>query len=787
MAIGKQPFFRAPSVPKMGKKTVSSSVFSNVSEQVEQKFKISPFRFLQPKQQNLAAQTELLQTKVDQTSKNDQIINSTLVETNRILIEIQKQLSIDFAARSAEKKQALAASRASVQKRRIGAKEKGIEEPNKINQVIGKAFSKVTAPAKSIFDKILQFFSILLTGILVNTAWKWLQDPANREKVGKFFSFIAEHWRWIVRVLVLGKLLGFLYKIHRIVKGIKKLIDLIPKPPYGRGAGPSPKGGGPGPKGGGSPPGPGTPDFCKGVYACIAGGIGQYVKLFTPYFQPISAPVNPPTGTPVRPPIPVAPIFQPGPTRPITPPQPVSPPRGTPLGPITLPNPLGLPDWANYTAYGAAASLAIPAGILAAPALGIGGGTSTAVGGTAAGGLGLRALFSGAARNIPKTAPRGGTTLSREAMSRMLGKETESQLVKRIIDIYKKERGIEIKANNLEELADLLGVTVDSLTKAFSRRGAAGLPQILGKSQGGTVGGPGSGNVDSVPAMLAPGEEVIRASAANLFRPLLKDINDNAGRMWQSFQSAIDIQEKNNFNQLSTSERFSRLLDSFNKELNALIQKEKLKELKNTSSLFGPPGEFAKSGGYGKTTPPEQQQSIPPTPTPTTTPLPTTTPSPTTTQPPTKPTGESGQPPVSQEPSTKPTPRIPTVFQPTPQQTDQTPLEPVKPQLPFTIPTIPWQSQEQSFVNVDQTVNKFVTAKSKQIPAETFKKPVKKTNILPFQMPAINLAGNVQNNMKGSMPDPSSGSATNVPSIPSFDSSNFYISWTPYEYGMLMT
>jgi hypothetical protein len=306
------------------------------------------------------------------------------------------------------------------------------------------------------------------------------------------------------------------------------------------------------------------------------------------------------------------------------------------------------------------------------------------------------------------------------------------------------------------------------------------------------VGGPGSGNVDSVPTMLAPGEEVIRTSAAMLFRPLLKDINDNAGRMWQAFQSAIDLQERNNFSQLSTTEKFNRLLDAFNKELKGLIQKEKVKELKNNSSLFGP-GNIPTQEGTGKGGPsdippgdsrlneliePASKDSPLPSPiTPPSTPSPS--PLPTNTQPPIKPTEESRQ---SQEPSTKPTPRIPTVFQPTP---PQTPLEPVKPQLPFTIPVIPWKSQEQSFINVDQTVNKFVTAKSKQISPETFKKPVKKTNILPFQMPPINLAGNVQNNMKGSMPDPSSGSATDVPSISSFDSNNFYVSWTPYEYGMI--
>ena len=40
-------------------------------------------------------------------------------------------------------------------------------------------------------------------------------------------------------------------------------------------------------------------------------------------------------------------------------------------------------------------------------------------------------------------------------------------------------------------------------------------------------------------AMLAPGEEVIRSSAANLFRPLLKDINDNSGRLWASFSQGV--------------------------------------------------------------------------------------------------------------------------------------------------------------------------------------------------------------------------------------------------------
>jgi hypothetical protein len=40
--------------------------------------------------------------------------------------------------------------------------------------------------------------------------------------------------------------------------------------------------------------------------------------------------------------------------------------------------------------------------------------------------------------------------------------------------------------------------------------------------------------------MLAPGEEVIRTASARLFRPLLKDINDNAGRLWTAFSMGIN-------------------------------------------------------------------------------------------------------------------------------------------------------------------------------------------------------------------------------------------------------
>ena len=76
-------------------------------------------------------------------------------------------------------------------------------------------------------------------------------------------------------------------------------------------------------------------------------------------------------------------------------------------------------------------------------------------------------------------------------------------------------------------------------TANFNRGGTVPGSAIYA-SNGMTVPGRGSGIVDSVRAMLAPGEEVIRTASAMLFRPLLKDINDNAGRLWTAFSMGIN-------------------------------------------------------------------------------------------------------------------------------------------------------------------------------------------------------------------------------------------------------
>ena len=90
-----------------------------------------------------------------------------------------------------------------------------------------------------------------------------------------------------------------------------------------------------------------------------------------------------------------------------------------------------------------------------------------------------------------------------------------------------------------------------------------------------TVPGKGSGLVDSVKAMLAPGEEVIRTASANLFRPVLKDINDNAGRLWVLFSQAVKKLLSVTDYQNEVSKQFQKTIESFDKYLKDEIFKKK--------------------------------------------------------------------------------------------------------------------------------------------------------------------------------------------------------------------
>ena len=88
---------------------------------------------------------------------------------------------------------------------------------------------------------------------------------------------------------------------------------------------------------------------------------------------------------------------------------------------------------------------------------------------------------------------------------------------------------------------------------------------VFNFSTGGTVTGPEG--IDKVNVKLTAGEEVITKESASLFRPLLKDINNNAGEMWLSLEKGIKQQTVNNESQDKVNAEFNKILVGFNSQL----------------------------------------------------------------------------------------------------------------------------------------------------------------------------------------------------------------------------
>lgn len=399
--------YKAPSLPKLSKRNISSSVLRGASVvSAAPKLGKSRFSFL-----NSSAGVEGLK----QTSVGD-----TLAETNRILVEIQNQLATDFAFRIAEEKEQTKKIRAAESKKRFLTKEGAIEKIKSIGSGLKNQVDKILAPTKSIFQKIIDFFKIILTGIVLNTAFKWLENPENQKKLGQFFGFLADHWKWVLATLGTVILVDVIAKLVIAAQGIMAAFALLSSP-----AGLTALG-------------------IIGAYAAEQRLQDETKKLRDEFKQ------NDPKSI-------------------VTP---------------------------KETA-------------------------------------------------VTKRGP-GVSQLLTEYGSRGLGQQFS--------------RGGEVKP----------------LLNAFSS-----IAQRF--STGGTVGGKGSGNVDTVPAMLAPGEFVTRTSATRLFKPFLSDINENAGRLFDQFKQAIIGLTNLVLNQKDNAERFKKILEDFNN----FLDKEARKKNMNIGGGYG--------------------------------------------------------------------------------------------------------------------------------------------------------------------------------------------------------
>ena len=211
------PIYKAPSLPKISRRNISSPIIRGAQSVAAPRLRKSSFSFIKPR-----IQTPTLTSQVETSSESETIsgnkVYETLVETNKILVEIQKQLALDFASRIVERKDIIRGKKRRAEKEKITRKEQSIESLNKFGSGVSKFFDKVTAPAKSIFQKLLDFFGIIVTGLVVNNAFNWLSDKNNQKKLSETLGFVGKYWKEIFGVLIGIKLISTIIKLYTTLK-----------------------------------------------------------------------------------------------------------------------------------------------------------------------------------------------------------------------------------------------------------------------------------------------------------------------------------------------------------------------------------------------------------------------------------------------------------------------------------------------------------------------------------------------------------------------------------------
>lgn len=519
--------FTSPSIPKLSKRTIASP-FGKKSAIQKLSLKKTSFSFI--KRSSVAETIEKTKDllKPLETIKSDALITDALIETNQSLSEIKNQLEKFFALSIAEEKETLKKFKTDKARKRFTLKENVVESAKKIGSGLFKQVDQVLAPTKSIFQKLIDFFGIILTGIIVNSAFKWLENPENQKKVSQIFEFLAKNWKWILGLVGGAYLLRLLYKIYKVGKLIFGIIRLI-----------------------------------------RAG-----LKSFAPKLNqlPSSKPTQPPkiTKSPLTRGQGQAPTARPAPPKPL-------------LGGTG--SPLARSPLSGYKGAGSA-----PARAPGIPGKG----------------QGVK----------PSTKPSTGKSPKGIPFPGWLGKTLRvvglGFLIAELMADWEKGDykaiGVKLTAYGLGWAATaLIGATgvafgigtaptgagaVAGLALAGSSMYAGskvdeGVRAAFGYNDGGTVKGKDKRDQDSVLTFLTVGEKVVRKTSSMLFGPLIDDLNDNAGRLWDQFRQAVIQLTATNKLQKKISDVFGKVIDDFNKFLEDQIREAKLKKLSNTGGGTG--------------------------------------------------------------------------------------------------------------------------------------------------------------------------------------------------------
>ena len=157
--------------------------------------------------------------------------NDSLIETNKILVDIQNQLILQSKQEKTQEKEEKRQDSIKESKKKLKKEESDLaKNAKKITKNVGKLAVKIIKPLGGIFDKILEFITLLGAGVALNAAFAWFQNEENRKKITKFFNILGKNWQLFAKILGTLALAKIATSLVSTLLTLKAVFALIANP-----------------------------------------------------------------------------------------------------------------------------------------------------------------------------------------------------------------------------------------------------------------------------------------------------------------------------------------------------------------------------------------------------------------------------------------------------------------------------------------------------------------------------------------------------------------------------
>ncbi len=178
------------------------------------------------KSQKIDIGEKLKKPEVDRQAETSE----ELASINATLQSIGNILSTDYEGRIAVAKERGKELKNRKQNKLRAAAESGVESVKKI----GRGLGKITSPVEKSGSGILKALSLLGLGVIGNSVFELLKTDFGQKKLGEFFDFLKDNWKWVVGtiagvtgLLALGSLIGAIKGIGLGLVALKAVFPLI--------------------------------------------------------------------------------------------------------------------------------------------------------------------------------------------------------------------------------------------------------------------------------------------------------------------------------------------------------------------------------------------------------------------------------------------------------------------------------------------------------------------------------------------------------------------------------